>query len=106
MSSPDIGRNVARLEIRAAAEFDLDDTMAFSAEQFGESVAEAYLRGFYEAFDKLAEYPLLGHLVPHIIPPTRCLTHRRHHIYYRQDVATVVIERILHVSMDRRRHII
>jgi plasmid stabilization system protein ParE len=37
---------VARLEIKAMAKSDLADILAYSVEQFGQDVAEAYVRGF------------------------------------------------------------
>lgn len=93
---------MVRLEIKAAAKSDLADILAYSVEQFGQEVAEAYLRGFYEAFDKLKSYPEMGVLVPKITPATRSLLHRRHRIFYRYDANIVVIERIMHFAMDAR----
>jgi toxin ParE1/3/4 len=94
------GQSVKLFEIKAEAKADLASIHAFSIDRFGDDVADIYLRGFYEAFDRLTEYPEIGSLLPIIRPPMRSLRHRSHRILYSFDSETILITRILHHSQD------
>ena len=94
---------VANIRFRATARTDLAEIRAFSAEQFGDSVADDYTRGFKIAFDLLRRHPLSGETKPEIGRGVRCLVHKRHRILYQIDRDLVLILRIVHHSRDAKR---
>lgn len=87
-------------EIKAEAKLDLAGIHAFSIERFGDSVADLYLRGFYETFDRLTQFPEIGVVLPKLNSPVRSLSHRSHRILYSFDGKTVLIMRVLHHSQE------
>ena len=96
-------QGVADIRFRATARTDLVEIGVFSAEQFGDTVADDYARGFKAAFDLLRRHPLSGEAKPEMGKGIRCLVHKRHRILYRMDNDIVLILRIVHHSMDTRR---
>ncbi len=94
---------MAEIEFSNAAEADLVEIDAYSAAQFGEDTAFEYMHGFDEAFARLRDYPQSGRLMPELHSEIRCLTHRRHRIFYCLEGDVVLIVRIVHHAMDARR---
>ena len=86
--------------MRAAADADLAAILDYSVAQFGETVGEAYLRGFSTAFDLILRHPHAGAVRAGIDPAIRCLPHRSHRIFYDIEGETIWIVRILHYAMD------
>ena len=95
-----VGQSVKQFEIKAEAKADLTIIHAFSIERFGDDIADLYLRGFYEAFDRLTQFPEIGAVLPELHPQVRILSHRSHRILYRFDGETVLIMRVLHHAQD------
>ncbi|WP_409934932.1 type II toxin-antitoxin system RelE/ParE family toxin [Novosphingobium sp. 9] len=93
---------MVEVRLSTAARSDLAAVDAYSARQFGDDVADAYARGFLEAFDLLARHPQSGAPRPELGEEIRCLVHRRHRIFYRFGDDIVLIVRILHHAMDER----
>jgi toxin ParE1/3/4 len=93
-----------RVEVvtRPAAQVDLEEIDLYGIVEFGAAVAERYMSGFFDAFDRLARYPEIGPIYPGIRPAIRFLTYREHHIFYDYDGETVVIVRILHHAANAR----
>lgn len=89
-----------QFEIKAEAKVDLANIHAFSIDRFGYEVADLYLRGFYETFDRLTLFPEIGQTLPSVRPAIRSLRHRSHRILYRFDDVTVTIFRVLHQAQD------
>jgi toxin ParE1/3/4 len=94
-------RTKLRLSSSAAADFDAIDTYSF--EQFGEAIADAYMRGFHELFDMLRHHPKIGPKEPVLGKGIRKVTHRQHRIFYTVDNDLVIIVRIVHHAMDAKR---
>lgn len=86
-----------------AARADLLEIREYSIEQFGGDVADNYFLGFDEAFDLLADHPLIGAVRPDLGKGIRCLAHRRHRIFYCVERDAVLIVRIVHHARDARR---
>lgn len=101
-SSQSAEQGTVKLRLSKAAEADLKIIDAYSFEQFGSEVADAYLRGFNELFDQLRQHPFTGHETPDLGAGIRSLTHRRHRIFYSIDNDIVLIIRILHHAMDEK----
>jgi toxin ParE1/3/4 len=91
---------MARVEVKAEADADLDNIFDYSVAVFGLDTAVEYMDGFRRAFDRLAENPRLGPPVADVNPPLRSLSHRSHRIYYTLDGDTILIVRIFHTSRD------
>ncbi|MEM1133594.1 MAG: type II toxin-antitoxin system RelE/ParE family toxin [Pseudomonadota bacterium] len=94
---------MALVEFANAAIADLDEIDDYSIEQFGEDAAQSYMHGFKEAFAQLQDYPRSGQPATELGKSMRCLTHRRHRIFYRIEAEQVLILRILHKAMDAKR---
>lgn len=86
-----------------AARADLLEIREYSIEQFGGDVADNYFLGFDEAFDLLADHPLIGAARPELGKGIRCLVHQRHRIFYYLEGDVVLIVRIVHHARDARR---
>ena len=100
---PSAAPGVAEVELSPAARADLAEIDDFSADQFGQDVADAYLRGFNDAFALLRRHPLAGPAKPELGIGIRCLVHRRHRIFYRCETERVLIVRIIHHARDVRK---
>jgi toxin ParE1/3/4 len=91
---------VPKFEIKAEAEIDLDEILEFSVRQFGVEVAENYVLGIYDSFDRLLESPRIGAPVEGVEPVFRSIGFRSHRIFYVYENDTVLIVRILHKARD------
>lgn len=94
---------MAEVTFSNAAESDLADIDDYSVAQFGEDTAYRYMHGFDEAFARLRDFPETGRSLPELGNGIRCLTHRRHRIFYCFSDGQVFVVRIVHHAMDARR---
>jgi toxin ParE1/3/4 len=92
--------------LRPAARQDLEDIWSYSANQWGEQQADAYIRQLNDGFILLAEAPETGRDCSDIRPGYRKYHVGRHVIFYRMDPDDgIEIARILHERMDVERHL-
>ena len=94
-----------RIELSEWADADIVAMLQYGFEQFGWARAEAYSESFEQSFVLLRAFPLIGVLHEDLHPPIRSLHHRSHRIFYDIEGDLVVIQRILHHSMDAKRHL-
>lgn len=94
---------MARLRLSQAAQQDLIEIRQYSLTEFGADVADAYFRGFNQAFALLRDRPFCGVAQPDIATDMRCLMHRRHRIFYCVQDDLVLILRIIHHARNARR---
>ena len=94
---------MAKLRLRAAARADLAQIDTYSADQFGEDIADIYARGFREAFALLRQLPMAGSAKPDLGNGLRSFAYRKHRIFYLVEGDTVVVVRIVHHAMDAKR---
>ena len=99
---PDAGSERAKLRLSSSAEADLNAIDTYSFEQFGEDVADAYMRDFDELFDLLRRHPKAGVPAPELGKGIRKLTHRQHRIFYTVEGDLVLIARIMHHAIDAK----
>jgi toxin ParE1/3/4 len=90
------------LSRRAAS--DLEEIADFTIKQFGIAQARQYRDQFETCFDNLANNPGLGRPAVHLAKGLRRFEHQSHIVFYRRRQDGLLIERILHVSMDVQRH--
>jgi toxin ParE1/3/4 len=93
---------VADLRFTAIARVDLASIHEYSADRFGDDVADSYIRDLTSAFGLLREHPSAGAAMPDLGRSIRCLTHRSHRIFYRMDKTLVLVLRIIHHAQDAR----
>lgn len=78
---------------------DLKAILEYIAREKPEA-ARAFIDAIIERCHLLAENPEIGMLREDLAPTLRLLTHRGYGIYYRNLDADVMIERVLHPSLD------
>jgi toxin ParE1/3/4 len=100
--SPKVEHSVKQLDIKATARAELAQIYDYSIAEFGPTVAEAYLTGLRNAFERLLEFPFMGTIYPDVTPEVRVILHRSHRVFYRIDGEVVLIIRILHKMRDAR----
>ena len=94
---------VYSLSTRAAA--DLDGIYEYTIYEFGLEQARAYLLGLHERFELLAEQPELGRSAAELAPDLRRSEYQSHVVFYVPKIGGVRIVRVLHESMDVKRHL-
>ena len=108
-----MSRQTWRLVLSAAAEADLANIAAWTAETFGARQAEVYADALLDCVDELTANPFLerSRARDEIAPGLRSLhmsksgRRGRHFILYRAEDGALTIVRILHESMEMERHL-
>jgi toxin ParE1/3/4 len=88
-----------KVEIRPAAQSDLDQIFSYSLSRHGQAAADQYLPLFYASLEKIRDFPAsaparIG------LNGARGLSFGRHIIFYEIQTAKIVILRVLHQAMD------
>ena len=94
------------IKFSPAARTDLREIGRFSKREFGTKVAEKYLLGLDQVFDRLTSNPNSGEAQPKLGRGVRRLSHRRHRIFYEIDGEVVLILRIFHHARDVKRSLL
>ena len=94
---------VYSLSSKAAA--DLDAIYEYTILQFGLEQARVYLLGLHERFELLAEQSTHGRKADELAPGLRQLGYQSHMIFYLPKDNGIRIVRVLHHSMDVKRHL-
>ena len=108
-----MSRKSWRLVLSAAAEADLANIAAWTAETFGVRQADVYVDALLDCVEELAANPFIERSRPRdeIAPGLRSLhmtkprRRGRHFILYRAEDDVLTIVRILHDSMEMTRHL-
>jgi toxin ParE1/3/4 len=91
---------MSRYKLLPAAERDLQAIWQYTAQQWGVRQADLYIDQLDEAFQRIAEQPLMCRERNEFAPPVR-IFHRGHHlIVYHINVAEIIVIRVVHESMD------
>ena len=98
---------MAEVRLTPAARAHLLDFWEYSADQWGENKADAYLRGMDTVFQRLADNPKLGTARPDIAAGYRSIPSGKHIIFYTlsPDDQYVNIIGVLHARMDVQSHL-
>ena len=94
---------MAEIRFSPAARADLKDIGRFSRREFGKMVADKYLLGLDQVFDRVALHPHFGEAQPKLGKGVRRLSHRQHRIFYEVEGDVVLILRIFHHARDVKR---
>lgn len=91
------------LILSRAADTDLVSILEYGADQFGWDSAQRYVAGFDDSFRLLCRHPRIGAVYPGISPEIRSLAHGSHRIFYDVGDNVILVQRILHKSVDVQR---
>lgn len=94
-----------RLKESRLAAAELDAIFESGVTNHGIDAAVTYLDEVQRRYRLLLAYPRSGRADPELGPAVRSILCGSHRIYYEIDSNTIVIQRILHHSMDAKRHL-
>ncbi|MGH2557572.1 MAG: type II toxin-antitoxin system RelE/ParE family toxin [Thermomicrobiales bacterium] len=94
-----------RLTLRVDARFDLQETLLYSQQRWGEVRRRRYRAQLYKAMRSLLDYPESGRLRDELFFGCRGLVVEQHVIYYHVTDDEIIIGRVLHSSQDETRTI-
>ena len=94
---------VYSLSAKAAA--DLSGIYEYTILNFGLTKAREYLTGLHERFETLAENPMQGRSASELAPDLRRLEYESHVVFCVPKAKGIRIVRVLHQSMDMKRHL-
>ncbi len=94
-----------RLKISPKALVDLEGIYKYSYDNFGQKIAVQYMTDIDESFEKIAENPNLGCDYREVFSNGRVVLVASHLVFYKVMETTVAVVRVLHKSMDHKRHL-
>ena len=87
------------------ADHDLIEIYVYGFLNFGEPQAEQYFSELKDCFQLLSETPFICRERTEFTPPIRIHHHGRHLVIYVVQDDQILIVRVLHDSMDVKRHL-
>ena len=87
------------------AEHDLEKIIDFTIKRWGSQQAIQYIAGLEEISQTLADNPDIGLDRDALFTGLHSFPYQRHLLYYIKDFQGVSIIRVLHASMDSRKHL-
>ncbi len=93
------------LKLRPLAQTDLDEIWHYTAERWGPSQAETYVRKLQAACTGLCDGTMISQSATHVLQGCLKIAVASHVVYFREDDTEVVVIRILHQRMDVARHL-
>jgi toxin ParE1/3/4 len=96
---------MASYRLSAKADSDFANLYETGLDLFGERQMEAYAVNLIKAFERIAELPLAAIERPDLSLGLHCLHVASHSVFYVLEDKGILIVRILHQSMDARRHL-
>jgi toxin ParE1/3/4 len=95
----------SNIKLRPKAESDLAGIYLYSVKEWGSAQAESYFQSIDDAFHLITQNPMLGRDYGVVRPNLRAYDISSHVIFYKRIKQGIAIIRILHHSMDVRRHV-
>lgn len=96
---------MANYRLSLKAKGDLAEITKYTLKHFGRTQATRYRTQLSDFLNRLAESPYIGHAVEETYEGLRTFPHQGHMIYYLIAPTGLFIVRILHHSMDAKRHL-
>ena len=93
------------LVVSHRAEADLREIWVYSFENWGEEQADRYLDQLDDGLQKCGVDPDAGKSRDEVRPGYRSMLVRKHVVYYTFTDGEVLIQRVLHGSMDPEKHV-
>jgi len=97
---------MAAYRLTRRADDDLDAIYEYTTVNFGLEQAQSYISGLHVRFEELATHPVLGRNAEPLAPGLRRYPYRSHVVFYVPEDQGVLIVRVLHESMEPRRHFV
>ena len=94
-----------KILIKPRAKEDLKNIYLYSLKEFGKTKTTEYVGDLDKAFNKLANNCNLGNDYSVISPQTRAYKATSHLIFYKISEDQISIIRVLHKSMDHKKHL-
>ena len=94
-----------QVQIRPRAYEDIEQIYRYSVTHWGEARADLYIYELNDAFDALAENPNVGRNCAFIRPNLFSFTVVSHVVFYKPTPTGIAVIRVLHKSVDHRRHV-
>lgn len=91
---------MADIVLSPLAAYDLEQILDWSVDQFGNTIAFAYMADLEAALSLLKEYPEAGEIIAAIRPPIRSYSCRKHRILYDIEDNEIIVSRVLHISQS------
>ena len=96
---------MAAYRLSRKAAIDIGEIHEYTTVNFGLPQARKYLNAMHERFEDLARQPMLGRSGGRVAPNLRRYEYRSHVVFYVAEDDGVRTVRVLHRSMDVRRHV-
>ena len=96
---------MAKFHLSEKASYDLDDIADYTFETFGERQAGKYSNELLDIFALLAQRPHMGRAANDLAKGLRSYPFQAHIIYYKTEGNDLFVVRVLHHSMDAKRHL-
>ena len=84
---------------------DVEEILAYSANNFGLTQAEHYFEALKECIELLADNPNIGHSAEEILPEYLRFPYESHVVFYKKLSSSILVVRILHERMDSKLHL-
>ena len=94
-----------KYSISKEAQNDLKEIQHYTMTNWGKQQAKQYLIELTANFEMLAHSPKMGKIREEIHEGLRSFKARHHIVFYREGPNGIAIARILHASMDIKRHL-
>ncbi len=94
-----------QLHLNPKALSDLETIYHYSFQEWGIDQAERYQDEIYDGMNRIVSHPKIGRSFIFELHNYRIFTVKSHSIYYRLNENQIFITRILHKSMDRKKHL-
>lgn len=91
-------------KLKPRAVEDLEGIYAYSLRGWGAERADQYIRDIFAAFQNLADNDKLGRDYKHVRPDLYAFNIVSHEIFYKVTSDGITVIRVLHKSMDSRKH--
>jgi toxin ParE1/3/4 len=95
----------SKVVLKPAAQRDVRSILLHTSQRWGFAQRDAYREALDQACTTLSGNPLIGRARDEIAPNLRSHNVQQHVIYYRVEVETVTVLRVLHMKMDEARHV-
>ncbi len=96
---------MAVYSLSSKAANDLEGIYEYTILNFGLEQARTYLLGLHECFENLAQHPTQGRSAREIAPGLRRFEYQSHVVFYAIKNGGVIFVRVLHQSMEVKRHL-
>jgi toxin ParE1/3/4 len=90
------------VKLSVLADFDLEEIVAYTVQQWGEITADQYLAELYDALDDIEHFQAIGTMRNDLMRGMRRYVVKDHSLLYRIEEDEIRVYRIVHVRIDMR----